>query len=118
VSFVIPPTAEGLLAECDVDTFRSGGPGGQHQNVTDSGVRLRHRPSGAVVTSRSRRSQHANKSDCLRRLRRKLEKLNEPPPPPRVETKVPAAVKRRRVEEKRRAGRRKRERAAPLAEDD
>ncbi len=52
--FEIPESDADLLAACDVETFRAGGPGGQHQNVTDSGVRLRHRESGVVVSSRVR----------------------------------------------------------------
>ncbi|MGD9157246.1 MAG: peptide chain release factor-like protein [Desulfobacteraceae bacterium] len=52
----------------DVQTFRSGGPGGQHQNKTDSGVRIIHRASGAVGESRSERSQHQNKKIALKRL--------------------------------------------------
>jgi len=43
------------------ETFRSGGKGGQHQNKTESGVRITHIESGAVGESRSERSQHANK---------------------------------------------------------
>ena len=43
---VVPEDDEALLAECRVETFRSGGPGGQHQNVTESGVRLVHLPTG------------------------------------------------------------------------
>jgi protein subunit release factor B len=113
----VPADDVALLAECDVETFRAGGPGGQHQNVTDSAVRLRHRPSGLVVTCRSRRSQHANKLDCLRRLRKRLEELNVEPVE-RVPTRVSRAAKERRLAEKRRAARKKRERAAPPADDD
>src|SRR5262249_31132674 len=42
------------------DTFRSGGPGGQHQNKTESGVRYTHLPTGVAAESRSERSQHKN----------------------------------------------------------
>ena len=52
----------------EVQTFRSGGPGGQHQNKTDSGVRIIHKESGAVGESRSDRSQHQNKKLALQRL--------------------------------------------------
>lgn len=56
------------LADCRVDTFRSGGKGGQHQNTTDSGVRITHLASGAVGESRDERSQHMNKRTAFRRM--------------------------------------------------
>ena len=52
----------------EVQTFRSGGKGGQHQNKVESGVRIIHKASGAVSESRSDRSQYRNKSLALRRL--------------------------------------------------
>ena len=55
-----------------VETFRSGGPGGQHQNTTDSGVRLVHLPTGISATSTDERSQHRNRQVALERLRAKL----------------------------------------------
>ena len=54
----IPDSDEQLLAECRVETFRAGGPGGQHQNATESGVRLVHLPSGLRAVAREERSQH------------------------------------------------------------
>jgi protein subunit release factor B len=108
----LPPSDDDLLAECDVDTFRAGGPGGQHQNMTDSGVRLRHRPTGMTVSSRSERSQLQNKRICLRRLRTRLEKLLEPPAP-RVPTRPSRTAREQRLEHKARRSRTKRERRAP-----
>jgi protein subunit release factor B len=116
MKYPIPADDDALLAECDVETFRAGGPGGQHQNVTDSAVRLRHRPSGVVLTSRSRRSQYANKRDCLRRLRARLAKLNQVPVERRP-TKPSGAAKRRRLEAKRRQAEKKRGRSAPSSDD-
>lgn len=52
----------------DVQTFRSGGPGGQHQNKVESGVRIVHRDSGAVGESRTDKSQHRNRRLALERL--------------------------------------------------
>lgn len=51
-----------------VETFRSGGKGGQHQNKTESGVRITHLESGAVGESRDERSQYQNKKKALERL--------------------------------------------------
>ena len=51
-----------------IETFKAGGKGGQHQNKTDSAVRIRHIESGAVGESRSERSQHQNKTLAFRRL--------------------------------------------------
>lgn len=58
-----------LLAQCDVDTYRASGPGGQKRNKTSTAVRLRHRPSGQMVIAEESRSQHENKARALRRLR-------------------------------------------------
>lgn len=56
------------LKDCEVQTFRAGGPGGQHQNKTDSGVRIIHRASGARGESREERSQLQNKKKAFRRM--------------------------------------------------
>jgi len=52
----------------NIQTFKSGGPGGQHQNKTDSGVRIIHSVSGAVGESRTDKSQYRNKKLALKRL--------------------------------------------------
>jgi len=59
------------------DTFRSGGPGGQHQNKTESGVRYTHLPTGIAAESRSERSQHKNDAMALLQLRAKLYRIEE-----------------------------------------
>ncbi len=58
------------IANGDVrfEAFRAGGPGGQHQNATDSAVRATHLPTGLSVVARDQRSQHRNRADALRRL--------------------------------------------------
>jgi hypothetical protein len=61
-----------LLAQCEVDTYRASGPGGQKRNKTDSAVRLRHRPSGLIVIAEESRSQPENRARALRRLRKAL----------------------------------------------
>ena len=60
---------DALLRQCDVDCYRSSGPGGQKKNKTSSAVRLRHGPTGLIVIAEEDRSQHVNKRRALRRLR-------------------------------------------------
>jgi len=71
-----------LLAECDVQTHRSSGPGGRKRDTTDSAVRLTHRPTGVSVVASESRSQHANRRRALARLRRAIafEVRRKPPP--------------------------------------
>src|SRR5947209_7638567 len=72
-------TDEQLLAQCEVDTYRASGPGGQKRNKTSSAVRLRHPPTGLIVIAEESRSQHENKAKALQRLRKALYlELREP----------------------------------------
>jgi len=81
-------------------------------NKTQSAVRLRHLPSGVVVTSQQERSQHRNKEICLRKLRRRIEDLNYRPAK-RVPTRIPRSAKNRTLEEKSRRSQVKRLRTKP-----
>jgi len=108
----LPESDEKLLEECDMDTFRSSGKGGQHVNTTDSAVRLTHRPTGIVVVCRQERSQHQNRDICIKRLREKVAQLNYRPPK-RIKTRVPKGVKRERLEKKSQLSNKKRLRAKP-----
>ena len=109
-----PRSRGDLLAECRVDTFRSGGAGGQHQNKVESGVRLTHLPTGLVVASRKHRSQFRNREDALERLEAQLE-ARARKAKPRVPTAVPGHEKRKRIEEKKKRSRLKKLRGKPDA---
>ena len=99
--FIIPKSDEDLLAECEVETFRSSGPGGQNVNRRETAVRLRHLPTGIVVVCQKERSQYRNKQIALHNLREKLEDLSRPTKP-RIPRDITRGAKRRNRAEKRR----------------
>ena len=92
-------SADELARECEVQVFRATGPGGQGVNTTDSAVRMKHVPTGIVVTARESRSQFQNRSCCLRKLKAELERRGRPPHR-RVKTKVPQRSRQRRLNDK------------------
>jgi protein subunit release factor B len=93
------PRLDRLLAECDVETYRGSGPGGQHRNRRDSAVRLTHRPTRIVVTATERRSQHQNKAVALERLAAKLAARGRRRRP-RIATRPTRSAAERRLEGK------------------
>lgn len=85
-----------LRRDTEVETYNSGGPGGQHKNKTQTAVRLRHHASGVVVTASEERSLQDNLRVAFERMRQRLERLNYVKPPRRP-TKPSRAAKERRL---------------------
>ncbi|MEO5988608.1 MAG: peptide chain release factor-like protein [Candidatus Eisenbacteria bacterium] len=90
-----------LLTQCDVETFRSSGSGGQHRNKTESCVRVRHRATGIARLGTEHRSQHRNRELALERLAAALT-ARARKPKPRVATRPTRAASTRRLDAKRR----------------
>ncbi len=95
-----------------VEFYRGSGPGGQHRNVTDSAVRIRHLPTGIVTQASERRSQAQNRELAIERLRAALEKRARKAKK-RIATKVPRSAIEKRLAGKKATARKKKLRAAP-----
>lgn len=107
----LPEPLKRLLADCEVETYRSSGPGGQHKNKTESSVRVRHLPTGIVRVATEHRSQSRNRELALERVWKAIEARNRKPKP-RLATKPSRAAKEKRLSEKRVIATRKRDRRA------
>ncbi len=95
-----PENDDDLLAQCDVETLKGSGPGGQHKNKTETAVRLLHRPTGIRAQASERRSQGQNMGVALERLRALLTAHFAPPPRARRPTKPTWGSKQRRMNAK------------------
>lgn len=112
---IIPQNDEDLLAECDVDTFRAHGKGGQNVNRRETAVRLTHRTTGVMVTCQDERYQYRNKMLAVAELRVRLEKLNRRRIP-RIPTKKTRGSKERTLAAKKIHSQTKEQRRKPSDE--
>ena len=111
-SIQIPDSDDELLVQCKVETFRSGGKGGQHANKTESAVRLTHTLSGIKASCQDERSQHLNKIKCLKELRNRLEQYNYRPTK-RIKTKPTRSSIEKRLTHKKQQSEKKKNRQRP-----
>src|SRR5205823_3373108 len=91
-----------LLAQCEVQVHRAGGPGGQHRNKTETAVRLVHLPSGVVASGADQRSRAQNLRAALERLREKLARRAYRPPPRKPSRPTRASREKRLLAKKQR----------------
>lgn len=106
------PDLDQLETEVEVSVYQASGPGGQHRNRTFSAVRMKHLPTGIVVTATDSRSQLRNRKIALERLQERLaEHFHEDPP--RVPTKKGKAVRRRERDKRQRQADKKKLRRSP-----
>ena len=112
----LPDHLRRLLADCDVETYRSSGPGGQKKNKTESSVRVRHRPTGITRVATESRSQMRNREAALERLWEALE-ARARKPKPRLASRPTLASKVRRLAEKQHAAKLRKARTS-RGEDD
>jgi protein subunit release factor B len=82
--------------DLEITFFKSGGPGGQKKNKTETAVRIRHRPTGLTVTATEQRSRHANIEQALERLRQRLAAARRRPRK-RLPTRPGKAARERRL---------------------
>jgi protein subunit release factor B len=111
-----PWDRESLERDCDIEFFVAGGPGGQHRNKVETGVRLKHRPTGIVVTATERRSQSANRDAAYERMAERLEQLQRVRKARRP-TKPSAGSKLKRQQEKKKQSERKQARGKVKVEE-
>ena len=96
----MPPKEPPGEADLNWEYFRASGPGGQHRNKVETGVRLTHLPTGITITATERRSRARNREVALRRLMDRLAEINRPVKK-RKPTKPSRAARQKRLQQKR-----------------
>ncbi len=117
---LVPPPyrtdRDSLEAICEISFIRAGGPGGQHRNRRETGVRLVHPPSGTQIVATERRSQAQNLEIAFGRLLERLLSMNAVQKK-RHKTRVPRSQQRQRLEHKKQRGAVKSMRKRPRGDD-
>jgi peptide chain release factor 2 len=115
-TYRLPDTDDALLAECEVETYCSSGPGGQNVNRRETAVRLRHLPTGIVVTCQREREQYRNKMIALEILRRRI-CASQRRRRPRVPTVISEKAQEKVLAGKKQRSRKKTLRRKPVSEE-
>ncbi len=110
-----PTDRAALERDCDMEFVIASGPGGQHRNKVETGVRLVHRPTGITVTATERRSQHANREAAFVRMAERLQ-ARQHRAIPRKATRPTAASRLRKSMAKRQTSLLKKMRRMPFQE--
>jgi protein subunit release factor B len=92
-----PTERADLERDCELEFIIAGGPGGQHRNKVESGVRLVHRPTGTTVIATERRSQHANREVAFERMAEKLEEQQKESIPRKATRPTMGSLQRKRL---------------------
>ena len=95
----MPLTITALKSEVEITAYKSSGPGGQHKNKTESAIRIKHLPTGIIVTASESRSQIKNRELAWQRLLEKLARRRQKRKP-RLQTQPSRAVKEKRLAQK------------------